>query len=146
LSVFLDLKRAFETIDRDVLLKKLELYGIKNNKLKWFQSYLNGRKQVTKFGKETSEAEYNNLGVPQGASLSQILFILFINDILKIIKHSEINLFADDTLIAVAADSLEEAVTKINEDLAIVSKWLKANKLKLNVNKTKSMVITLKKH
>jgi hypothetical protein len=90
-SVFLDLKRAFETIDRDALFKKLELYGIKNNELTWFQSYLNGRRQVTKFGKETSEAEYNNLGVPKGASLSPILFILFINDILNIIKHSEVN-------------------------------------------------------
>jgi hypothetical protein len=69
--------------------KKLELYGIKNNGLKWFQSYLDGRKQVIKFG----------------ASLSPILFILFINDILNIIKHSEVNFFADDTLIAVAADS-----------------------------------------
>jgi hypothetical protein len=66
---------------------------------------LDGRKQVITFGKVTSEGEYNNLGVLQGTSLSPILFILFINDILNIIKHSEVNLFVDDTLIAVAADS-----------------------------------------
>jgi hypothetical protein len=144
-AVFLDLQRAFETIDRKVLLRKLERYGIKNAALRWFQNYLEGRTQATKFGKTTSTLAYNNLGVPQGASLSPILFTLFINDIVKIIKHSEINLFADDTLIAVAANSVEEAVTKINEDLKLVSEWLKANKLKLNIKKTKSMIVTLKK-
>jgi hypothetical protein len=143
-AVFLDLQRAFETIDCKVLLRKMERYGIKNAALRWFQNYLEGRTQVIKFGKTTSTLAYNNLGVPQGASLSPILFTLFINDIVKIIKHSEINLFAGDTLIAVAAISVEEEATNINEDLKLVSEWLKANKLKLNIKKTKSMIVTLK--
>lgn len=115
--VFLDFKRAFETIDRDILLKKLEIYGISQNSLKIFKSYLSDRKQQTKFNGFFSTQEGCDIGLPQGSVLSPLLFILYVNDVINVIKNCSINLFADDTLLYCAADSLEEAVIKVNEDL-----------------------------
>lgn len=99
LSVFLDLKRAFETIDRSRLVEKLKTFGIQNNALKWFTSYLDGRKQCTKINNFTSEQIDNDLGVPQGSVLGAILFIIYINDLPNILENVSINLFADDTLL-----------------------------------------------
>lgn len=96
--VFLDLKRAFETLDRKLLLKKLQQYGIKHNEYKWFESYLSARKQTTKYGDIISSAEETSFGVPQGSILGPILFILYINDIVSSVKHCKISLFADDTI------------------------------------------------
>jgi hypothetical protein len=78
--------------------------------------------------------------------LGPLLFILYINDLPKVLKHCKINLFADDALIWIACDSVEEAESKLNEDLEQIWKWLCNNEMALNVNKTKSMCITLKKN
>lgn len=141
ISVFLDLKRAFETIDRKLLITKLECYGVEQNSLKWFESYLNNRTQQVNYNGEVSSKLHNNIGVPQGSILGPVLFALYINDLRDVVKHSTLNLFADDTLISVSARSTQEAADKINDDLTNVSKWLKLNKLKLNIEKTKCMVI-----
>ena len=140
-AVFLDLSRAFETIDREILLLKLEKYGISGTELKWFQSYLNNRRQRTKINNTISEAIDINIGVPQGSILGVILFVLYINDINCIIKQSKIFLFADDALLYVSGDSMLECINKINNDLNELSLWFKMNKLKLNIDKTKCMCI-----
>jgi hypothetical protein len=86
-------------------------------------SYLSGRTQDTRFVKKTMEAKGIGVGVPQGSVLGPLLFILYINDIKQVLEHCKISLFADDTLFYIAANTFEEAVVKMNEDLAsLVSK------------------------
>jgi len=99
--VFLDLRRAFELVDRNILLKKLEWYGIKGVVLSWFKSYLENRTQRVKFNGMLSDPIAVRLRVPQGSVLGP-LFLLYINDLVKVIcDNCEIKLFADDALIYV---------------------------------------------
>lgn len=141
-AVFLDYKRAFETIDRNRLILKLESYGIRGVEKKWFESYLNCRTQTTVFGGEESYAILNNLGVPQGSVLGPLLFLLYINDLVLNVKYSSLNLFADDTLVSVSDDNIMNAINRINRDLEIITKWLQVKKLKLNISKTKFIVLS----
>lgn len=97
LAVFLDLKRAFETIDRKRLLTKLSKLGFSHRVVNWFEGYLDGRSQQTKVNGHTSERRANDLGVPQGSVLGAILFILYVNDMPGQLHNAFINLFADDT-------------------------------------------------
>ncbi|XP_055842692.1 uncharacterized protein LOC129909640 [Episyrphus balteatus] len=120
-AVFLDLKRAFETIDRQILLSKLRLYGVCHREWKWFESYLTNRSQRTSVNGVTSDAKVNNLGVPQGS-------------VLGVMK-----LFADDSLIYICGKNGEDMCEKLNDDLKRIDVWLKMNKLKVNVTKTKYM-------
>jgi len=141
IAVFLDLKRAFETVDRKRLLRKLRKYGINGVELKWFESYLSERTQCTKFGGVTSAKIPTRLGVPQGSKLASELFLLYVNDIIKSVVHSKLALFADDTLVYISGKNVQEVVDKLNEDLSRVNSWLNVNKLKLNVHKTKYMIL-----
>lgn len=145
IAVFLDYQRAFETIDPKLLIHKLKQYGVQETSLRWFQSYLENRRQTVKIGDITSNERANNLGVPQGSVLGPLLFILYINGISNCLKHCNIKIFADDTLVYIIADKIEEATQKLNEDLNILFNKLCQNKLKLNVDKTKVMIITNKK-
>lgn len=140
-AVFLDLSRAFETLDRRRLLMKLQHYGIQGKELNWFKSYLTNRTQQVRYGSATSTEILNNLGVPQGSVLGPLLFILYINDIIKSIKECSICLFADDALLYVCADSLSEAVNKVNLDMNRLDEWLNVNNLKLNGDKTFFMLL-----
>lgn len=143
IAVFLDLKRAFETINRRRLIKKMEGYGIKGKEIRWFRSFLTGRTQSTKYGKATSTPLPNEIGVPQGSKLASDLFLLYINDIKRCLKECKIRLFADDTLIYIAESDINVAMAKINNELKSVNSWLCANQLKLNIEKTKCMAISI---
>ena len=140
-AVFLDFKRAFETIDREILCKVLEGYGIKGTVLKWFRSWLSSRRQYTRFGDASSASTQNDYGVPQGTPLSCLMFILYINSFVNVPLYCNISLFADDTLLWVTAENLEDAIMMINSDLERITSFLKMLKLKLNVKKTKAMII-----
>lgn len=140
-AVFIDLKRAFETIDRKILLEKLHSFGVRAAELNWFKDYLNNRTQETQFNDNKSRREINELGVPQGSVLGPLLFNLYINDISTVINKCSVHLFADDTMITASGDNIHEIINVINEDLSNFSTWLKYNKLKLNVEKTKFMII-----
>jgi hypothetical protein len=146
IAVFLDFKRAFETIVRSKLVEKLKQYGIGGIAAKWFESYLDNRRQKTRINEAESTAIQNDLGVPQGSVLGALLFILYINDIGDVVQRANINLFADDTMIYVEHGDLKEAAKIMNEELQKVTRWLYINKLKLNVDKTKYMIITNKKN
>ena len=98
LSVFLDLSKAFDTIDHNILLRKLNYYGVRGVALDWFRSYLSDRKFVT-FKDSNSNILRVDCGVPQGSVLGPLLFIIYTNDLPNAIKHSKCILFADDTTI-----------------------------------------------
>lgn len=135
IAVFLDLKRAFETLD---LMRK---YGIEGNALKNFTSYLQNRRQIVRINNVFSNESTNELGVPQGSILGPFLFIIYINDLPEYLLNCEISLFADDTLIYIRSKNIDQAIEKLNCDLNIMADKLNQYKLKLNVNKTKAIII-----
>jgi hypothetical protein len=141
-AAFLDFKRAFETIDRERLLDKLVKYGFKEESTKLIRSFLTERKQYVHVNNKKSSSIDINIGVPQGSVLGPLLFILYINDLPLHLREILISIFADDTLIAATGKTYREAVAKLNRNLYIVTIWLKANKVKLNVSKTKCLVVT----
>lgn len=140
-AAFLDLKRAFETIDRGRLIQKLEGYGIKGVALSWLIDYLRNRKQVTKVNGETSSEITNENGVPQGSTLGPLLFLIYINDIISAVKICQLHLFADDALLYFCSKDLRSLVDIINTELNNIVEWCNSNILKLNASKTKFMLI-----
>lgn len=141
LCVFLDFKRAFETVDRSSLLEKLNRIGVRGTALKWFGSYLEDRSQLVKFRNVFSTKRKSKYGVPQGTVLGPVLFNIYINDIVKCAKRCDISLFADDTVLYIAGKSIYELVKIMNEELSDVFSWLCDNNMCLNVNKSKAMVL-----
>jgi Reverse transcriptase (RNA-dependent DNA polymerase) len=141
-ATFLDFKRAFETIDRKKLLEKLKKHGFGEGSLKLISSYLTDRKQYVRVNNTKSSSIDVNIGVPQGSVLGPLLFILYINDLPLHLRDILINVFADDTLISASGKTYREAVSKLNNSLYVVNIWLSENKVKLNVSKTKCLVIT----
>jgi uncharacterized protein YunC (DUF1805 family) len=102
---------------------------------------LEDRQQCVGFNGEKSQLRKIDLGVPQSSVLRPLMFILYITDIGSAIEECQFYLFADDTLLSISGNSVKECIKKLNRDLEKLSKWLKFNKLKLNVNKTKYMII-----
>ncbi|CAH0549695.1 unnamed protein product [Brassicogethes aeneus] len=137
LAVFLDLRRAFETVDRDILINKLNKYGLNATVLKWFKSYLTNRQQKVKYKNATSNPVFVNYGVPQGTVLGPLLFLLYVNDIVKVVKHCQIELFADDTMVYVSGTDVKHMEKILNHDLDCIFKWLCNNNLSINTDKTK---------
>ena len=97
-GIFVDLRKAFNTVNHKILLAKLDHYGIRNSMLKWFHSYLTDRKQFVSFNGKSSELLKNNCGVPQGSVLQPLLFLLYINDLYNINKILSFYLFADTNI------------------------------------------------
>lgn len=143
MAIFLDFKRAFETIDRELLIRKLYMYGIRESELKWFKSYLTNRKQITKVNGVKSNKVNNEFGVPQGSILGALLFIIYINDMPNILEKCEIILYADDTLIYAEGDTDEQCRENLMHDINKINSWLKMNRLKLNENKTKLLEVNM---
>ena len=140
-SVFIDLKKAFDTVDHEILCKKLMHYGIRNRELTWFESYLSNRKQFCRVGGMDSETDYIEVGVPQGSCLGPLLFLVYINDLPSGIHNSTVSMYADDTSLSYKSKDLTQLNEDINDDLRNLETWLKGNKISLNVAKTHSMLI-----
>ena len=140
-GVFVDLKKAFDTVDHNILLKKLHCYGVRGIANEWLASYLKNRKQFVSIGGHISSTQVIQTGVPQGSVLGPLLFLLYVNDLNKSIKNSRAYHFADDTNILLSNESLEPPLAKkMNQDLKNLSQWLKARKLSLNVKKTELII------
>ena len=105
--VLVDLKKAFDTVDLDILLGKLSHYGIKNTKHKWFSSYLGNRRQYCRVNGITSNVENITCGVPHGSCLGPLLFLLYINDLSFALKCSKVTMYADDTSFAHSAKDVK---------------------------------------
>lgn len=140
ISVFLDLKKAFDTLDHSILLNKLKRYGIKNVKYDWFNSYLSNRCQFTVVNNVRSSVSNISTGVPQGSILGPLLFLTYINDIVESSSLLKFILFADDTNLTLSGSNLKNISLIINEELNKVAIWLQSNKLSLNINKTHYIV------
>ena len=138
--ILLDLKKAFDTVDHRILLRKLYAYGIRGTLLKWFESYLTGRTQYVAFNGTNSDTHYVKCGVPQGSILGPLLFILYMNDICSVSKLLFTLLYADDTCVLLSGKDLNDLIAVLNVELISLSVWLKSNKLSLNTQKTFFMV------
>ena len=139
--VFLDLKKAFDTVDHDILLSELTKYGVHGTSNDWFRSYLDCRKQRCFINDSLSGDYFFTCGIPQGTILGPLLFIIYINDLPNCLSNAEPRMYADDTHISFAGNNIQNINTVLNEDLARVEKWLTANKLTLNASKTEFMLI-----
>ena len=139
-GVFIDLQKAFDTVDHSILLKKLEHYGIRGIANSWFKSYLSDRKQFTTVNGFNSDYKTMKYGVPQGSVLGPLLFLIYINDLHNAIKNSTVHHFADDTNLLVSGLNIKKIQDLINLDLKYLSNWLKANKIALNSSKTELII------
>ena len=135
-GIFIDLQKAFDTVNHDILLKKLEHHGIRGAALNWFHSYLGNRKQYVSVNGNSSSLCDITCGVPQGSVLGPLLFLIYINDLPNSSRFFSFFLFADDTNIYCESDDLALLTRKVNKELGKLKVWLDSNKLALNIEKT----------
>ena len=140
-AVFLDLAKAFDSVDHTILIKKLEKIGIRGTALSLLKSYLTGRLHYVKTNNAKSEMKVLNIGVPQGSVLGPLLFLIFINDLPNATKFS-VTLFADDTFLSLESNDISHLQSEANSELKKVHEWLITNKLTLNIIKSKFMLLT----
>ena len=139
-GVFIDLKKAFDTVNHELLLKKLYFYGLRGIAIEWITTYLTNRKQYVMAHGHSSSMRYITCGVPQGSVLGPVLFLLYINDICNISNFVKFVLFADDTNIFCSSNSLHDLQNLLNRELAKLFVWFSVNKLSLNLGKTNYML------
>ena len=135
-GIFIDLRKAFDTVNHTILLKKLEHYGVRDTEYNWFESYLSNRKQYVFVNGISSEIRNITSGVPQGSVLGPLLFLIYINDLPNISNIFNFYLFADDTNIYYEDHTPEKLEKVINKELKKLHTWLIVNRLSLNIEKT----------
>ena len=141
---FLDLKKAFDTVDHTRVCAKLKLLGFQDKEVLWFTAYLENKNQVVWYLNTVSNNDSLSVGVPQGSILGPLLFIMYINDPPDIINYCKIVLYADDTAIFCTAKSVKVIESKLNVNMNKVNSWLDENRLTLNVTKTKVNMAQIK--
>ena len=139
-GIFLDLSKAFDTVNHNILFDKLEHYGIRGLALKWVKSYFSNRLQFVDFNGHVSSRFNISCGVPQGSILGPLFFLLYINDIVNASTALQLILFADDTNVFLSGKDPDYLVNQLNIELNKLSVWFRVNKLSLNLKKTKLIV------
>ena len=134
---FLDLQKAFDTVDHQILLEKLNHYVIRGDSNDWFKSYLSNRNQYVFLNGFASGLNTINYGVPQGSVLGPLLFLLYVNDLNQAVKYYKVHHFADDTNILCLSNSIKKLNKLVHVDLKHLVNWLNANKISLIVKKLK---------
>lgn len=137
--VFLDFSAAFDLIDHELL--KLSAYGFKNSVIHFMRSYMTDRRQCVKFNGAFSDIETLQCGIPQGSCLGPLLFSIFVNHMPHVLRNAGTVMYADDTTIFASASSTEQVNKTLQYELTLISDWVTANKLKLNISKTKCTVL-----
>jgi len=141
-GLFIDLSRAFDTISHDILLGKLDYYGIRGTPLNWLADYLKNRKQYVSYNNYNSSMANITIGVPQGSILGPLLFLLYVNDIVLVSDKLSYILYADDTNIFMSGKSLTYISNVLNNELKMLNEWFLCNKLSLIVAKTHYMIMS----
>ena len=142
-ATFVDMAKAFDTVNHAILLNKLIKVGFSGNLLKLLQNYLSNRKQTTMANGITSDTRKISCGIPQESTVRPLLFIIYVNDISSILKHCKYQLYADDTVIYLS-DEINSATNNITTDLARFKIWCNQKKLTMNIKKTKYVVFVIK--
>ena len=142
--VFIDLKKAFDTVDHEILCQKLVHYGVQQRELAWFRSYLCNRKQFCRVNGVCSKTEGIEVGVPQGSCLGPLLFLIYINDLPQAVQNSAVSMYVDDTSLCYQSSDINALNEAINNDLKQLDIWLQGNKHSSNVAKTNSMLVSTK--
>ncbi len=140
-TIILDLSKAFDTMNHDILLRKMEAYGVRGRELQWFQDYLSGRRQRVCVEKEESDWARAQKGVPQGSILGPLLFTIYVNDLPNEAEKCQIKQYADDTTMSYAADTVGKLEDVLEKELNSIDRWVDRNRLKLNVKKTQLLLL-----
>ena len=146
IGVFIDLAKAFDTVDHQILLQKLERYGIRGVALNYFRDYLSNRQQFVTINGTSSSRTYIKCGVPQGSVLGPLLFLLYINDLNCVSSKLDNIMFADDTNLFLTGKSIVDVEEQMNQELLLVTEWFQANRLSLNITKTSYLIFSNNKN
>ena len=145
LATFIDFRKAFDTVNHNILLNKIDRLGIHGKTFVWLTSYLYDRCQCTLANGIRSAQLPITCGVPQGSILGPLLFLIYVNDITYNITNSNTKLYADDTVIYASSKTVNDAFQRVQNDLLALASWCNLNQLTININKTKAVLFGTKK-
>lgn len=141
ITIFIDLKKAFDTINHNILIQRLEEIGIQGEILNWFINYLKNRKITVMINNQFSEITQINVGIPQGSILGPTLYTIYVNPVFQQIQNCKMYMYADDTALVIANNDREVATRLLQDDFNIFQTWIHDNQLTINVKKTKVLCI-----
>ena len=141
LAIFLDLRKAFNTVDHNILIKKLNSYGIVDRTGDWFESYLSNRTQFCALNGNKSKQRKVTCVIPRGSCLGPLLFTIYLNDFENSLQYSRSSIYADDTNVTIASVDIQRMIDNASQEMLNLSEWMRINKLSLNPHKTEFMII-----
>ena len=146
LALFVDLSKAFNTIDHKLLLEKLDMFfGVRNEEKMWFQAYLENRLKRVISGHSSSSWLVPRLGAPQGSILGPLLFVMFVNDLPTVIRMNSVNMYADNTTLYYGGANVNDSIQVLQEDAQSVLQWFDCNGLTVNLKKTNLMILGIRR-